>query len=99
MPASVFLGSPGGRVAAQRFVQFVLVTLLVCSLCFLIVQQLPGDVAFRIAAGRYGYDYVTAEAAEAVVEAEPSLPRLNHSMPSWWSPARCSNCASVPSFL
>ena len=66
MPASAFLGSPGGRIAAQRFVQFVLVTLLVCSLCFLIVQQLPGDVAFRIAAGRYGYDYVTAEAAEAV---------------------------------
>lgn len=60
MPASVFLGSPGGRIAAQRFVQFVLVTLLVCSL--VIVQQLPGDVAFRIAAGRYGYDYVTAEA-------------------------------------
>ena len=30
------------------------------------VQSLPGDIAFRIAAGRYGYDYVTAEAANAV---------------------------------
>lgn len=62
-------GVPGRmarRMAWQRVTQFVLVTLLVCALCFLIVQQLPGDVAFRIAAGRYGYDYVTAEAAEAV---------------------------------
>ena len=56
----------GTAIVAQRGLQFTLVTLLVCSLCFIIVQQLPGDMAFRLAAGRHGYDHVTAEIAESV---------------------------------
>ncbi|MGE6264999.1 ABC transporter permease subunit, partial [Aeromonas media] len=53
-------------ILGQRLVQALMVALLVAGLCFLMVQSLPGDIAFRIAAGRYGYDYVTAEAANAV---------------------------------
>ncbi|MDK3163024.1 ABC transporter permease [Aeromonas caviae] len=53
-------------ILGQRLVQALVVALLVAGLCFLMVQSLPGDIAFRIAAGRYGYDYVTAEAANAV---------------------------------
>ena len=53
-------------ILGQRLVQALMVALLVAGLCFLMVQSLPGDLAFRIAAGRYGYDYVTAEAANAV---------------------------------
>ena len=62
-------GSPMSSVMAvlgQRLIQALTVALLVAGLCFLMVQSLPGDIAFRIAAGRYGYDYVTAEAASAV---------------------------------
>lgn len=53
-------------ILSQRLAQALTVALLVAGLCFLMVQSLPGDIAFRIAAGRYGYDYVTAEAAAAV---------------------------------
>lgn len=51
--------------------------LLVSTACFAIVQSLPGDLAFRIAAGRYGYDQVTAASADAV-RAELGLDR-----PAW----------------
>ncbi|MFE9204834.1 ABC transporter permease [Micromonospora sp. NPDC007230] len=57
---------PVARVLAQRALQAVSVTLLVSTACFAIVQNLPGDIAFRIAAGRYGYDRVTAASADAV---------------------------------
>lgn len=53
-------------VLAQRALQVVSVTLLVSTACFAIVQNLPGDIAFRIAAGRYGYDRVTTASAAAV---------------------------------
>lgn len=42
------------------------VAVLVTLACFLAVRSLPGDIAYRIAAGRYGYDRVDAESAEAV---------------------------------
>lgn len=61
IPFSAVMG-----ILGQRLVQALMVALLVAGLCFLMVQSLPGDIAFRIAAGRYGYDYVTAEAANAV---------------------------------
>ena len=32
------------------------------------MQALPGDSAYRVAAGRYGYDVMDAQAAEAVRE-------------------------------
>jgi peptide/nickel transport system permease protein len=73
----------GGRfsgvagVLLRRAGQAVGVAVLVASLCFLIVRQLPGDAAFRIAAGRYGYDLVDQQAADAV-RAELGLDR-----PAW----------------
>jgi len=51
---------------AHRLLQAVLVALLVGTLCFFMTRMLPGDMAYRIAAGRYGYDMVTTAAAEAV---------------------------------
>ncbi len=69
-----FLSSPASRnfvrrivpALAHRLVQAVLVALLVGTLCFFMTRMLPGDMAYRIAAGRYGYDMVTTAAAEAV---------------------------------
>ena len=57
---------PVARVLAQRALQAVSVTLLVSTACFVIVRNLPGDLAFRIAAGRYGYDRVNTASAAAV---------------------------------
>lgn len=54
------------RVLLRRGAQAVGVTLAVTVTCFVIVQHLPGDIAFRIAAGRYGYDKVDAAAAQEV---------------------------------
>ncbi|RJK98601.1 ABC transporter permease [Paracoccus aestuarii] len=54
------------RAILHRLAQAVMVALLVGVLTFLMMQSLPGDMAFRIAAGRYGYDNVNAQAAEAV---------------------------------
>lgn len=50
----------------RRASQAVGVAVLVATLCFLIVRQLPGDAALRIAAGRYGYELVDQQAADAV---------------------------------
>lgn len=66
-----------GRVVARRAAQAVGVALLVSTLCFLIVLRLPGDAAYRIAAGRYGYDLVDEGAADSV-RAELGLDR-----PAW----------------
>lgn len=54
------------RVLAGRALQAVGVAVLVSGLCFLVVQRLPGDIAYRIAAGRYGYDLVDEQAAAGV---------------------------------
>lgn len=59
---------------ARRALQAVLVSVLVGALCFLLLRALPGDMAFRIAASRYGYDLVTAGAADSV-RAELGLDR------------------------
>lgn len=50
----------------RRSMQALLVALLVSTLSFFLMHHLSGDLAFRIAAGRYGYDMVTAAAADAV---------------------------------
>jgi peptide/nickel transport system permease protein len=60
--------------AARRGGQAVLVAVTVGALSFLLVHLLPGDIALRIAAGRYGYDLVSVQAAEAV-RAELGLDR------------------------
>ncbi len=54
------------RLIAYRLLQALLVAFVVGLLTFLMVRMLPGDLAYRIAAGRYGYDMVSAAAAEAV---------------------------------
>ena len=46
--------------------QAAFVAAAVGTLCFFLTRSLPGDMAFRIAAGRYGYDMVNAQAAQAV---------------------------------
>jgi len=66
-----------GGVLLRRGAQALGVAVLVSALCFLIVRRLPGDAAYRIAAGRYGYDLVDQEAADAV-RAELGLDR-----PAW----------------
>lgn len=63
-----------GGALLRRALQAVLVAVLVGGLCFVLVRALPGDMAFRIAASRYGYDLVDARAAEAV-RAELGLDR------------------------
>lgn len=65
------------RALGYRAAQAGLVAFLVGVLTFLMMQALPGDMAFRIAAGRYGYDMVSADAA-ASVRAELGLDR-----PAW----------------
>ena len=54
------------RLLGFRLLQAVMVALLVGALTFLLMTLLPGDAAYRIAAGRYGYDMVSSAAAQAV---------------------------------
>ncbi|MFF2242831.1 ABC transporter permease [Arthrobacter sp. NPDC058130] len=60
------LAGPALRIVRQRTGQAAAVVLLVSTACFAIVHSLPGDIAFRIAAGRYGYDQVTSGSADSV---------------------------------
>lgn len=66
-----------GALLVRRAAQGTGVALLVSVLCFLAVLRLPGDAAYRIAAGRYGYDLVDQGAADSV-RAELGLDR-----PAW----------------
>jgi len=61
----------------KRLGQAAFVCWSVGTLGFALMRLLPGDMAFRIAAGRYGYDQVNLAAAEAV-RAELGLDR-----PAW----------------
>ena len=73
-PARRQVGGGMLRVVAGRCVQAVIVALVVGVVGFAMMEALPGDAAFRIAAGRYGYDTVSAAAAEQV-RAELGLDR------------------------
>jgi len=68
--------SSQGLVAAlaSRGLQAFLVAVIVGVVSFAMMQALPGDAAYRIAAGRYGYDLMDAESA-AAVRAELGLDR------------------------
>ncbi|WP_312434864.1 ABC transporter permease [Janthinobacterium sp.] len=69
----------------KALVQTLLVALLVGTLCFFMTRLLPGDTAYRIAAGRYGYDMVDAAAAQAV-RIELGLDRAPlAALADWWS--------------
>lgn len=61
-------------VLGARVLQAVMVAIVVGIVSFVMMQTLPGDAAFRIAAGRYGYDMMNAASAEAV-RAELGLDR------------------------
>lgn len=50
----------------HRILQLVAVVFGVGTLTFILMRSLPGDMAYRIAASRYGQDNVSAEAAEFV---------------------------------
>jgi peptide/nickel transport system permease protein len=62
--------SMGWTLAARQSVRLLgqgaLVAAAVGVLSFVMTRALPGDAAYRIAAGRYGYDMVDSAAAEAV---------------------------------
>jgi peptide/nickel transport system permease protein len=67
--ASFSLGRAGkglGGLLLQRLFQAGLVAWMVGTLTFVLTRTLPGDMAYRIAAGRYGHDMVNTAAAEAV---------------------------------
>lgn len=51
---------------ATRGLQAFTVAIIVGVVSFAMMQALPGDAAYRIAAGRYGYDMMDAAAAGAV---------------------------------
>ena len=55
-------------IFAFRLMQAGGVALVVGIATFVMMRSLPGDQAFRIAAGRYGYDNTTAEVAAQVRE-------------------------------
>ena len=57
---------------AARASQAVLVAVVVGIVSFSMMQALPGDAAYRIAAGRYGYDMMDAASTD-VVRAELGL--------------------------
>jgi len=50
----------------RLWLQVTFALLAVGSLCFAMAEWLPGDAAYRIAAGRYGYDVVNTDLAESV---------------------------------
>jgi len=58
--------APVLAILAGRGVQALVVALVVGVVSFAMMHALPGDAAYRIAAGRYGYDLMDAAAAEAV---------------------------------
>ncbi|GAB3117615.1 ABC transporter permease [Novispirillum itersonii] len=60
------INGPLPRLLLARAGQAVLVAVMVGVLTFVLVRALPGDMAYRIAAGRYGFDWVSTAAAEAV---------------------------------
>jgi peptide/nickel transport system permease protein len=71
-------------ILLRRAVQIVALGLLVGTVCFFMARSLPGDMATRIAAGRYGYDLVSNAAADAV-RIELGLDRpLWLALLQWW---------------
>ncbi len=54
------------RLLKKRLYQLILVAWGVGTLTFVLMRSLPGDMAYRIAASRYGQDNVDSAAAELV---------------------------------
>ncbi len=68
---------------AHRGLQAIIVAIIVGAVSFAMMQALPGDAAYRIAAGRYGYDMMDAAAAE-IVRQELGLDRHWFAQLSSW---------------
>ncbi|MFN3886804.1 MAG: ABC transporter permease [Aquabacterium sp.] len=76
--------NPWVVIALRRSAQALAVALIVGTLCFVMMRLLPGDLATRVAAGRYGYDLVGNAAADAV-RAELGLDRPAwQALMLWW---------------
>nr|WP_300309071.1 ABC transporter permease [Halomonas sp.] len=56
------------RLLLKRLLQAAFVAWAVGTISFVLVRMMSSDIAFRVAAGRYGYDNVDAAAAQAVSE-------------------------------
>ena len=56
------------KILLNRLWQAIFMAWSVGTLTFILARSLPGDMAYKIAAGRYGDDAVTSEAAKAVAE-------------------------------
>lgn len=54
------------KLLFARFIQLILVMWSVGTLTFVLMRSLSGDMAYRIAASRYGYDQTNATSAELV---------------------------------
>ncbi|MCL1074699.1 ABC transporter permease [Shewanella dokdonensis] len=54
------------NILIKRLLQLLMMVWSVGSITFVLSRMLPGDMAYRIAAGRYGDDAVSAAAANAV---------------------------------
>lgn len=65
------------KIILRRLSQILFVVWSVGTLTFLLTRQLSGDIAYRIAASRYGYDQADSAAADAV-RAELGLDQ------AWW---------------
>jgi peptide/nickel transport system permease protein len=73
-----------GGILLRRSLQALLVALLVGTVSFFLMRRLPGDIAYRIASGRYGYDMTTTAAAD-LVRAELNLDRPPwQALLLWW---------------
>lgn len=71
------------KILLQRLYQAMFVAWSVGTVTFILMRLIPGDMAYRIAAGRYGYDYVTADAAASVRD-ELGLDRSGFEMYFQW---------------
>lgn len=79
-----WMSSRWAAVLARRALQALVLALFVGTICFFMARALPGDIATRIAAGRYGYDLVSNAAADAV-RAELGLDGpLGLALLQWW---------------
>ena len=56
------------KAIVNRLIQAALVAFMVGLISFVMTRSLPGDLAYRIAAGRYGFDVVDSAAAAKPVK-------------------------------
>jgi peptide/nickel transport system permease protein len=65
------------KAILNRLIQAALLAFMVGLISFVMTRSLPGDLAYRIAAGRYGYDVVdSAAAAKVAAELDLAKPAI-----------------------